>query len=291
MNRRQFFASSAVLSLASCSRSVKARIGSRDNVEGMILGEVLATHLEAKLKARIERRLNLGPSPVLYQAIQNGDVEIYPEYSGVAYKSLFKVDEPMDSQMYYEKIAEQWRTKCGVEWMPPLGFENLHTAVVRADDPNFSSINTLSEAGIDKTGWKVGFVSSFAESPEGYPLLKAKYQMRERGAPRIEPLGQLYFSLAEKRIDILFTTSTDPRLGNKKFKTLVDDKKIFARSFCSYAVRSLLATDHPELIDSIKQLSGKISNEMIIKYNAEVEIQKRAIADVARDLYTELKIA
>lgn len=290
MQRRLFLASAASLCLSSCSRGAKVKIGSRDSVEGRLLGEILIAHLEAKTKATVERRLGLGPTPVLYQAIQNGDVEIYPEYSGVAYRTLFQVDEPLDGQMYLEKLQEQWRTKCGAEWLPPLGFESNYVAVARADDPAFQAISTLSGASGDKTGFKIGFTTEFGEAPDGYAALKSRYQFPERGTPRREPIGQLYFSLAEKRVDIIFTTSTDPRIEAGKYRILEDDRKVFARNFCSFAMRSILATDHPEILAAIKQLSGKFDNKRMVQWIGEIELQKRPIADVAREAYSKLQL-
>jgi glycine betaine/choline ABC-type transport system substrate-binding protein len=266
--------------LAGCG-GLKAAVGSKEGAEGMILGEIAALLLERKLKAKVQRRLALGNSQSLFQAVQNGDVQVYPEYSHMGYRVYFKAEEPMDAAMSTEKLRGLFRSNSMTEWLDPLGFESNHCLVVRADDENFIDKTTISNAAADKTGWKLGFTSDFSQSPEGYTLLKTTYQIAERVAPRIEALGQLYFGLNEKRIDMLITSSTDPVAQDKRYKILSDDLRTFAGNRAAYLVHGVTAEDKPELTQALRLMSGKINEATMIRLNGEVVLKKRPIADVA----------
>lgn len=273
----------AGLGLAACSGALKATAGSKDGAEGMILAEIGSILLERKLKAKVTRRLGLGNAQALFQAVQNMDVHFYPEYSHLGYRVYFKAEEPMDPGMSTEKLRGLFRANSMTEWLDPFGFESNHCVVVRADDENFANKTTLSEAAADKTGWKLGFTSDFSQSPEGYTLLKTSYQVAERVAPRIEPVGQLYFGLNEKRIDMLITTSTDPLAKDAKYKTLEDDKATFKGNRGAFLLHGPTAEEKPELAQTLRLLSGKIDSATMLRLNGEVLVKKRAVAEVAAE--------
>jgi glycine betaine/choline ABC-type transport system substrate-binding protein len=274
----------------SCLGGLNLTVGSKEGPEGMLLGEICALLLETKAKAKVRRSLALGPTSTLFQAIQNKDVHVYPEYARIGYRVFFKSEDPMDRGMSTEKLRGLFRTNSMSEWLDPLGFESNHILIVRSDDPNFEQKKTLSEVSADKAGWKLGFTSDFSQSPEGYSFLKTSYEIAERGAPRIEPLGQLYFGLKEKRIDILVTTSTDPLARDAKYKILEDDKGAFQGNTCSFLLHGPTADEKPEFTQTVKLLSGKIDNSTMLRLNGEVLVQKRGIAEVASEFLKSVNL-
>lgn len=273
----------ATAGLAACSGGLKVSAGSRENAEGMLLGEIGSTLLERKLKAKITRRLGLGGSQTLFQALQNADIHFYPEYSLLGYRVYFKAEEPMDPQMSTEKLRGLFRANSMTEWLNPLGFESNHCVLIRSDDENFTDKTTLSAVAADKTGWKLGFTSEFSQSLEGYTLLKTTYQLAERVAPRIEPTGQLYFGLNEKRIDMLVTTTTDPLTQDKRYRVLADDKRTFAGNRCAFLLHGPTSDEKPEFAQTLRLLSGKIDDATMLRLNGEVLVKKRPVAEVATE--------
>jgi glycine betaine/choline ABC-type transport system substrate-binding protein len=290
--RRNLFSAATAAALVGCSSVPRVKIASPENVEGMILAEIAGVCLERKLSAQVERRFSLGNSSVLYQAIQSRDFDIYPEYSRTCYKRLFRTIDPADPAMSTEKLRKEFQQNSQADWLNPLGFESVITVVVRADDPTFANIETLTQAGQDKVGFKLGCTSDFSQAPEGYQALKQAYMIPERAGTRIEPLGQLYFGLNEKRIDMLVTMSTDPRLLDKaKFKVLKDDMGTFSPNRASYVVRMEIMEKHAEVRNVLNALGGKISAETMQRLNGEVELQRRSISEVAVEWATKAGVA
>ena len=72
---------------AGCSASHAGgvlRVGSKNFTEQVVLGEIIAQHLEHRLHQKVERKLNLGGTLLAQQALLNREIDIYPEYSGTA---------------------------------------------------------------------------------------------------------------------------------------------------------------------------------------------------------------
>src|SRR3990167_10405370 len=60
------------------------RIGTANFTEQIILGEILAQWIEQKTSLQVERKFNLGASAILTKAIQEGEIDLFPAYTGTA---------------------------------------------------------------------------------------------------------------------------------------------------------------------------------------------------------------
>src|SRR5512146_2752325 len=93
-------ACAAAVLLASCGGSKKPLVvGSKDETEQMLLGEIVAQHLEHRLGRTVERRTGLGGTALLYQSILSGDIGVYPEYTGLIESEILKEQADPDPQI------------------------------------------------------------------------------------------------------------------------------------------------------------------------------------------------
>ncbi len=281
---RRTFAAALAVAANSCAGGLRATVASKEGAEAMLVAEIASLLLEKKAQAKVTRNLALGNPSAVYQALQAGDVHVYPEYSRIGYRVLFKVDEPLDKTMSTEKLRELFRGNVQAEWLDPLGFESNHLVIALASDSRFANRSDLSAAasGADAR-WRLGFTSEFSQSPEGYTQLKSVYRIAEVGAPRIEATGQLYFGLHENRIDLMVTSTMDPLAYDPKYKILADDQSAFAGNRCSLLLHGATAKERPALLETLRPLSGRLHNEAMLGLMGEVIKSKRAIAEVAAE--------
>ena len=92
--------------LCSCSRDGAIVVGSKIFTEQLILGEIAAQQLERKLHVPVRRRLDLGGTLLAHEAIQKGDIDIYPEYTGTASSVVLKKSVPPDPARAYLLVKE-----------------------------------------------------------------------------------------------------------------------------------------------------------------------------------------
>jgi osmoprotectant transport system permease protein len=274
--------------LASCSRQLSAVAGSQDGAERMLLAEIAARMLEKNAQAKVERRLGLGDSSALFQAIQNGDVQVYPEYARMGYKVYFKQEEPIDEAMSTEKLRGLFRTNALSEWLGPLGFESNHMVLGLRSNPLLQGVATMGELVAKGERWTLGFTSEFSQSIEGYAAMKNAYPVAEKGAPRIEPLGQLYFGLNERRMDLLVTTTTDPLAYEDRYLLLGDDRRAFAGNRASYLVRGRTPEEEGKLLEALRPLLGKLDEAKMRALNGAVLRDKRSVEEVAAEFVASL---
>jgi glycine betaine/choline ABC-type transport system substrate-binding protein len=277
--RRDLLPLAAGLFSIGCRREKPLIVASKANPEGVLLGEIAALLLERKTGKVVERHLGMGDSAILFQALQSGDVHVYPEYSAVCYKALLGVAPPAN-------LRELFAARANASWLDPLGFEASYVLLVRASDERYRGNVTITEACANQTDFKLGCEPAFASSPEGYALLRSAYEVQEQTAPRIEANGSLYRALAGEVIDVMVTTSTDPAAHLPDYRILHDDRKIFAGNRPSLLLNGALAQEVPAFPQAMRSLCGRIDNETILRLNTAVLRHKRPVAEVALEFLT-----
>lgn len=272
--------------LASCNSKKPLTIGSKSDTEGMILGEIVAQHLERRLGRPVTRRTGLGDTAVLYQAILSGDVGVYPEYTGLIESGILKEQANSDPQIVLSRVRQEMARVAQTEVLDPLGFDSPSVMVVRAS--GHEKIDTLSDAADPaKTSqrWKLGVSSDFQARSDGLQEL-APYRL-SMDSPRILDTKQLFMALAKGDLDMIATRSTDGHLTSPDWKTLADDKKVFPSYQACLLVRKDLIAADPALRPALAELSGKINADTMRKMNSEVDVAGRPVAAVAAEFLSQ----
>lgn len=259
-------------------------IGSKNFTEQLILGELLAQHLEARTSLPVERRFYLAGTYICHQAVVEGRIDMYVEYTGTALTAVLK--EPAargDPAAVYDHIKDEYEKRFGLNLAPPLGFDNTFAIEIRGEEARRLHLQTLSQAAQYTPQWRAGFGYEFMERPDGYQGLVRTYGLRFAAQPRIMDLGLLARALKEKQVDLAAGNATDGLIPALDLFVLQDDKHYFPSYEAVPVVREELLRRHPEVGRALAELAGKISAEEMQKMNYAVDGQHREAAEVVRE--------
>ena len=263
------------LFLASCNSKKPIVVGSKNGTEQLLLGEIVAQHLEHRLGRPVQRRSGLGDTAILYQAILSGHVGIYPEYTGLIESDILKEPANPDPQIVLDRVRGQM-DMVQLAVLDPLGFDDPTAMVVRAQGAE--QIASLSDAAKRAKPWKLGIPYEFQSRSDGLQGL-ASYRL-PMDSPRVLDSTQLFVKLANGDVDMIATRATDGHLTSD-WKVLADDQKVFpSYQACLMARKDVIAAE-PALQPALAELSGKISADTMHKLNAEVDVLNRPVATVA----------
>lgn len=264
----------------SCSGKKWIVVGSKNLTEQLVLGEIIAQHLEHRLKDPIKRTLNLGGTLLAHEGLLSGEIDLYPEYTGTAFTDVLNHDSISDPQIVLERVRNEYAS-LQLDWLDPLGFNNSFAFAVRGDDARARHLETLSDAANDSAGFTLGAGYEFFQRPDGFGLLNTGYSIRWVGKPRTMDLGLLYPALLQKQVSMVAGSATDGLLSKLDVKVLKDDKNVFPPYQASVVVRMESEKAHPGLKQALQELSGKISSEEMQKMNYAVDSEHQPPAVVA----------
>ena len=256
-------------------------VGSKNFTEQDILGELVAQLIERTTDLRVERRLGLGGTNICHAALRSGEIDIYVEYTGTGLLNVLEMDMEANPAKAYLLVANAYRERWGLEWLPPIGFENGYAMSVRAEQAVEFGWTKVSDLVADQRRLTGGFPSEFMERPDGYPGLQAAYELELAEVRELDP-GLMYRAVAEGTVDLICAFTTDGRIDAYELFTLEDDLGFFPPYDAAPVTREGLLADHPELGPALALLAGAIDAPTMRRMNYEVDELGAVPADVAR---------
>jgi len=277
MTARRILAVLVVTALTGCRPSHENRIviGCKNFTEQLILGEILAQHIEAKTHIPVERRFYLAGTYIAHQAILAGRIDIYPEYTGTALTAILKDSPGGSPHEVYERVNNEYQQRYQLELGPPFGFNDTFAIEVRGEDARKLQLQTLSQAAMYTPQWRAGFGYEFMERSDGYKGLVSTYGLKFAAPPRIMDLGLLTRALKDRRVDLIAGNNTDGLIPALDLFVLEDDRNYFPPYEAVPVVRSQILAKHPELRQALNELAGNISDDEMRRLNYAVDGEHR----------------
>jgi osmoprotectant transport system substrate-binding protein len=267
--------------MVGCTREQPITVGSKNFTEQVILGEIVAQHLEHRLGRRVDRKLNLGGTMLAHQALVRGEIDLYPEYTGTALTTILKLPPAHGQAAATALVRAEYQARFRVEWSDSLGFNNTFAMVIRGDDARKSKIATLSDAAQYSSGWNLGVGYEFQQRPDGLAGLLKTYTLLLHGSPKTMDLGLLYKALELREVTMVAGNATDGQLSVLDVVVLRDDKEYFPPYDCALAVRSESLETNPPLRQALTELAGLFTDLTMRKLNYQVDGAHRPVRDVA----------
>ena len=274
--------------LVSCSHPDRVVIGSKNFTEQIILGELLAQQIERKTQLPVQRKLNLGGTLLCHEALTAGQIDAYVEYTGTGLTAILKEPPVKDSNSVYQTVKAAYKSRFGIEWTEPLGFNNTFAIIVRKSDAEQYKLKTISDAAPRTSKWVAGFGYEFIEREDGYPGLVKTYNLRFPSAPRVMDLGLTYKAVADHQVDLIAGNSTDGLIDALGLAVLEDDKHYFPPYDAAPLIREAVVVKHPEIREALRALGGKVSEEQMRVMNYAVDGEHKDVKQVVKEFLDKL---
>jgi osmoprotectant transport system substrate-binding protein len=280
MDRTKIIACLSGLLLAGCAAPPRIVVGSKNFTEQVILGEILAQQIERRLHVQVERKLNLGGTLLAHEALVQGSIDLYPEYTGTALMAVLKRPPATDPPAVLASVRAAYELQWKLAWLAPLGFNNTFAMIVRGDTARAQHLATLSDAARGGP-WHLGVGYEFQQRPDGLPGLLQAYGLRSAGDPITMDLGLLYAALDSRKVDMIAGNSTDGPASARDVTILADDRHYFPPYECAVIVREESLMRFPGLRAALEELSGKLTAETMRRLNQQVDGERRPAPQVA----------
>lgn len=259
------------------------KIGSKDFTESLILGEVYADALE-QAGFKVERKLNLG-SNIVHTSLVNGDIDLYPEYTGTGLLSILKEAPKFDSKEVYNEVSKQYKEKFKLIWLEPSSANDAQGLVISKKASDKYNIHTISD--LQKNASNIRFASQgeFDKREDGLPALKKVYGDFNFKEEKIYDNGLKYDVLHNDQADLAVAYTTEGQLSKDEFVVLEDDKHVWPPYNIAPVIKQDVLDKNPEIKDILNKVTAKLDNKTVIKLNAEVDINKKEYAEVAKEFF------
>ena len=263
-------------------------VGGKAFTEQILMTEMTVQLLEAK-GFKPDRKAGMG-SAALRSAHENGQIDLYWEYTGTSLITYNKVTDKLNAADTYKRVKELDAAK-GLVWLNPSAANNTYALAMRRDDAAKRGIGTISDlAKAVKADAKLSFASNseFFARPDGLKPMQETYgfEFARDNVKRMDT-GLTYQALRDSQVDVSLVFATDGRIPAFNFVVLRDDKGFFPAYALTPVVRKEVLDKNPKLAEPLNALSAKLNDAVMGRLNAAVDVDKKSVEDVARAFLRE----
>lgn len=275
-----------MFSAIACNSSTGIKVGSKDFTEQFILGEMYALALENQ-GLKVERKLNLGGTPVAQAGLESGQIDLYPEYTGTGLLTVLKEPAQSNQKSVFDTVAKAYQEKFNLVWLEPAPMNNTQALVMTQEGSKKYGIKTISQMVAKASQLTMIGPPEFEAREDGLlGLQKAYGNFKLKKFIPADP-GLRYKTLNNAQADVAVAFGTDGEISALKLVVLEDDKTLFPPYQVAPVIRQETLEQNPGIRDALNTLSPKLTTETMQRLNYEVSGKQREPAEVAKEFLTQ----
>jgi osmoprotectant transport system permease protein len=229
-----------------------------------------AQTIEAASSVPVTRKLGMGSTGILFEALKSGAIDVYPDYTGTLAEAILKRPDLKSVDDIRQALSVMGLTISG-----SLGFNDTYALAVKeafADKHGLHSIGDLIPLG---PTLRAGFSYEFMDRKDGYPGLVDNYHLNfsPQNISRMEH-SLSYQAIDQNAVDLIDVYSTDAKIKKLQLQLLKDDHNYFPVYQAVWVARTAFVNEHPHEWQALLALQGRISEEAMLDMNAQADIQK-----------------
>jgi glycine betaine/choline ABC-type transport system substrate-binding protein/ABC-type proline/glycine betaine transport system permease subunit len=264
-------------------------IGSKNFTEQFILGEIYAQSLKAA-GFKIKKQLNLGSEQIALKALKAGRVDAYPEYTGTALTSFFKVkseDVPTDPAKAFAQTKAEF-AKIGFTAFKPTPFTDSNGfAMTQQGAAKAGNVKTLSDLKAKASTLTLAGPPECAQRLDCKLGLEKTYGLKFKAFKSID-LAKRHEVLKNGQADVSLVFTTDGQIKADNLVLLKDDKALFPPYNASLIAKTTVVdasgSDFQKTVDAV---TSGLTTEVMQELNSRVDLDKETPAQVASEYLKE----
>jgi len=242
-------------------------VGSANFVESQILAEIYAQALAAK-GVTVEKRLNIGSREAYIPGLEDGSIDLIPEYTGVLLQYFDKSATATEPEAVYTALQAALPSNLIV--LDKSTAEDKDAVVVTSETAAQLNLRSLDDIAAQCPNMVFGGAPEFQTRPDGIPGLQATYNCTFKEYRSLDAGGPLTVA-ALKNGDVqaanLFTTQSAIQAND--FVALEDPKNNFAAQNVVPLINKQKAND--TVRSTLNAISAKLTTESLLALNVEAD--------------------
>lgn len=264
------------------------RVGSKDFTESLIIAEIYSLALE-EAGFTVDRTGHNLSSGLVHTAIVNGEIDLYPEYTGTGLLTVLGLPLMTDPHEVYELVKREYNDRFQITWLDFTAAHNGQGIVIRTELAQELGIATISDLQPHANELRFVSTAEFLDREDGLSAMTAAFGPFDFYSIDIMGGGARYEALRTKAADVSVAFTTDGHLYNSHYYTLlVEDIVIWPPYNLVPIVRNDILEAHPAIADALNRLAPHLNTPALLHLNSQVIIYGRDIQDVAREFFESL---
>lgn len=270
------------------------KVASKAFTEQVILGKIMVNLLKDR-GIPVEDRTSLGGTNVNREALVQGQIDVYMEYTGTAWLSFFKKKEVVrDAGQLYAKVKAE-DAKKGLVWLAPAKFNNTYAIIMKASTADQMGISSLSEwAAWTKNNpgkMSVSTNAEFYSRVDGFKGMMGHYglvfgkDIPDSNVKKMKtPIAKKAVRDGQALCGMAF--ATDGEIKDYNLVVLDDDKSYFPIYNPAPVIRAEVLEQYPEIKFILNEIGASLDTATMTRLNYRVNVKGEKPEAVAKSWLT-----
>jgi osmoprotectant transport system substrate-binding protein len=265
----------AALILPNCSGSAKRpiRVGSKNFAENVTIAEIYAAALQ-QCGVPVERRVDLGDTKTVADALSRGEIDLYPEYTGTGLMVVLGMQN--NTRDVYRTVKAKYEDMHPpLTWLSPSPMNNSQALVMTPAAAKQYGIRTLSDCASGANQLRLSAVGDFSTRSDSLPGLQRYYggfQFKELLVA--EEIGSQYDAILHQDAEVAEAFTTDPQLQTGRFVQLEDDRRFWPPYNVAPVIRDEVNRARPLAAAVLNRISPFLNQTVARDLNYQVSVEK-----------------
>ncbi|MCR3752889.1 ABC transporter substrate-binding protein [Lentzea californiensis] len=241
-------------------------VGSGNFPESRLLAEIYAEALAAK-GIKVSKKLNIGNRELYYKGVQDGSIDLIPEYSGVLLKYIDKEAQEVGSDEVYAALKKALPQNLIV--LDKSSAEDKDAVVVTKQIAAQYSLKSIDDLVPYCKDMVFGGPTEFQNRADGLPGLKTKYACEFKEFKALDVGGPLTVAgLKDNTVQAADLFTTDAAIKANEFVVLEDPKNVFAAQNVLPLINEKKASQ--QVRDTLNAISKKLDTKVLLELNQKL---------------------
>ena len=258
-------------------------IAGKLGAEPEILINLYKLLIEEETDLQVELKPGLGKTSFVFNALESGSIDIYPEFTGTAISEFLKeTASSTDRDEVYQQAKDGLLEKFNLVMLEPMQYNNTYALAVSKELAEQYQLENISDLKAIVSDVKAGFTLEFSDREDGYKGIQSLYDIELPNLVTMEPKLR-YVAVESGEINLVDAYSTDSELQQYELKVLKDDQNLFPPYQGAPLLREETVEEYPEIVDALNKLAGKVTDDEMREMNYEVNAEGKSPSDVAKN--------
>ncbi len=246
------------------------KVGSKDFTEQNILCYIMSHTITEKTDLTVEEHCNLGGAQVVFNALENDNIDLYIDYEGTLYSDILDHKPISDVAKVYQTIEKEMKEKYQMVVLEPMAFNNTYALAVTKETAKKYNLATISDLSFISNQLIIAPTLEFMNREDGLPGLNREYQLSFKDVIGIDGSPR-YTALLNGNAQVVDAFTTDGLLKKFDLVILEDDKNFFPPYYAIPLMKEKTKEKYPELEEVLNELGPYLTDDVMQELNYQVD--------------------
>ena len=264
-------------------------VGSKEFTEQRLVGQMAVAALEAA-GAQVTDQTGLTGTETVRTALENGEVDMYWEYTGTGWITILQNTDPLEgAEQYYTQVRDA-DAENGIVWLEPSEVNNTYafftSPAANLEATTISDLATLAQESPEQV--TLCAATEFVTRPDGLPGVQETYGFEFSEVVEADLPLAIQAAIEGEQCTVGEIFQTDPQILAQDLTLLEDDQGFFPVYNLAMTISEETYTENQEAYDTLfGEITALLDNDTMTELNGQVELEGGDPADVAREFLAE----